>query len=79
MFYEELARRLADERAESVERELRQRQLVRQAEAAGRARRIPLRIAVGRRLIALGEWLAMTPEHRHSMRQLEPGEGSNSA
>ena len=58
MFYEEIARWLADEHAERVERELRERQLARQAREADRGLRAPLRLAVGRTLIRSGEWLA---------------------
>ena len=65
MFYEEIARRLADERAERVERELRERQLARQAREADRGLRAPLRLAVGRILIRFGEWLANASASSH--------------
>jgi hypothetical protein len=65
MFYEEMARLLADERAERVERELHVRELARQAREAERTLRSPLRLAIGRILIRFGGWLANPSASSH--------------
>lgn len=73
----ELELLLAHERIERIERELQQRQLIRQAKAA-RPRRTPFRLALGRGLIVLGRWLAALPQVHAGRTAPEPSVESES-